>query len=90
MLALLVEMSGHGISHDPEAEKRHIAVIGMKSLGGGADRVGRFPSEKVPIPTWPFKCARRRGYMREFDLCRICFREMANEGQLPGITKSSW
>ena len=31
----------------PEAEKRNIAVIGMKSLGGGADRVGRFPSEKV-------------------------------------------
>jgi predicted aldo/keto reductase-like oxidoreductase len=31
----------------PEAEKRNIAIIGMKSLGGGADRVGRFPSEKV-------------------------------------------
>jgi predicted aldo/keto reductase-like oxidoreductase len=31
----------------PEAEKRNIGVIGMKSLGGGADRVGRFPSEKV-------------------------------------------
>lgn len=37
-----------------------------------------------------FKCGRRRGYMRDFDLCRICFRELANEGKIPGITKSSW
>jgi small subunit ribosomal protein S14 len=37
-----------------------------------------------------FKCGRRRGYMRDFDLCRICFRELANEGKVPGIKKSSW
>jgi small subunit ribosomal protein S14 len=37
-----------------------------------------------------FKCGRVRGYMREFDLCRICFREYANQGKLPGIKKSSW
>ncbi|MBI3634416.1 MAG: type Z 30S ribosomal protein S14 [Candidatus Yonathbacteria bacterium] len=37
-----------------------------------------------------FKCGRRRGYMRDFDLCRICFRELANEGKIPGIRKSSW
>ncbi|WKZ26395.1 MAG: type Z 30S ribosomal protein S14 [Candidatus Paceibacterota bacterium] len=37
-----------------------------------------------------FKCGRCRGYMRDFDLCRICFREFANEGVLPGIKKSSW
>ena len=37
-----------------------------------------------------FKCGRKRGYMRDFDLCRICFREMANEGKIPGIKKSSW
>jgi small subunit ribosomal protein S14 len=37
-----------------------------------------------------FKCGRKRGYMRDFDLCRICFRELANEGKIPGITKSSW
>jgi small subunit ribosomal protein S14 len=28
--------------------------------------------------------------MRDFDLCRICFREFANEGMIPGIKKSSW
>ena len=35
-----------------------------------------------------FKCGRRRGHMRDFGLCRICFRELANEGKIPGITKS--
>lgn len=37
-----------------------------------------------------FKCGRKRGYMREFDICRICFRELANEGKIPGVKKSSW
>ena len=37
-----------------------------------------------------FKCGRRRGYLRRFGLCRICFRELANKGELPGIKKSSW
>jgi len=37
-----------------------------------------------------FKCGRRRAYMRKFGLCRICFRELANKGELPGIKKSSW
>ncbi len=37
-----------------------------------------------------FKCGRKHGYMRDFDLCRICFRELANEGMIPGIKKSSW
>jgi len=37
-----------------------------------------------------FRCGRRHGYMRKFGLCRICFRELANRGEVPGITKSSW
>jgi small subunit ribosomal protein S14 len=37
-----------------------------------------------------FKCGRKRAYLRDFDLCRICFRELANEGKIPGIKKSSW
>ncbi|MDD5552001.1 MAG: type Z 30S ribosomal protein S14 [Candidatus Pacebacteria bacterium] len=37
-----------------------------------------------------FRCGRRRGYIRKFGLCRICFRELANKGLLPGIKKSSW
>jgi small subunit ribosomal protein S14 len=36
------------------------------------------------------KCGRPRGYMRRFGLCRICFRELALEGKIPGVAKSSW
>ncbi|CAD7844078.1 SSU ribosomal protein S14p (S29e) @ SSU ribosomal protein S14p (S29e), zinc-dependent [Olavius algarvensis spirochete endosymbiont] len=35
-------------------------------------------------------CGRPRGYMRRFEMCRICFRKLANEGMIPGVTKSSW
>ena len=35
-------------------------------------------------------CGRPRGYLRKYKMCRICFRKLASEGQLPGITKSSW
>lgn len=35
-------------------------------------------------------CGRRHGYMRFFAICRICFRELAMRGEIPGVTKSSW
>jgi small subunit ribosomal protein S14 len=35
-------------------------------------------------------CGRSRAYMRKFGVCRICFRELASQGKLPGVTKSSW
>lgn len=37
-----------------------------------------------------FICGRKHGYMRKFGLCRIHFRELASEGLLPGVNKSSW
>ncbi|MCH8288162.1 MAG: type Z 30S ribosomal protein S14 [Candidatus Marinimicrobia bacterium] len=36
------------------------------------------------------RCGRARSYMRRFGLCRICFRELALKGEIPGITKASW
>lgn len=35
-------------------------------------------------------CGRPRGFMRKFGICRICFRNLASEGKLPGVVKSSW
>ncbi|MFO8008963.1 MAG: type Z 30S ribosomal protein S14 [Candidatus Brocadiia bacterium] len=35
-------------------------------------------------------CGRSRGYMRKFRICRICFRKLASEGKIPGVTKASW
>lgn len=37
-----------------------------------------------------FLCGRKRGYIGKFGLCRIHFRELANNGMLPGVKKSSW
>lgn len=36
------------------------------------------------------RCGRPRGYIRKFELCRICFRQLALLGELPGVVKSSW
>ena len=35
-------------------------------------------------------CGRPRGYIRKFGMCRICFRELALKGELPGVRKASW
>ena len=37
-----------------------------------------------------WRCGRKRGYMRDFELCRICFRELASQGLIPGVKKASW
>jgi len=36
------------------------------------------------------RCGRPRGYFRKFGVCRICLRELAHQGVVPGMTKSSW
>ena len=36
------------------------------------------------------RCGRARAYIRKYKLCRICFRELAVSGQIPGVTKASW
>lgn len=35
-------------------------------------------------------CGRPRGFIRRFQVCRICFREMALRGEIPGVVKASW
>ncbi|MBU4480136.1 type Z 30S ribosomal protein S14 [Patescibacteria group bacterium] len=61
--------------------------MAKKSVIARSQRTPKFSSREV---NRCFKCGRKRGYMRDFGLCRICFRECANEGKIPGITKSSW
>jgi small subunit ribosomal protein S14 len=48
------------------------------------------PKYKSRIVRRCFRCGRKRGYMRDFGLCRICFRELANRGEIPGVRKASW
>ncbi|MBI2052337.1 MAG: type Z 30S ribosomal protein S14 [Parcubacteria group bacterium] len=52
-----------------------------------AKKTPKFSSRKINR-CW--KCGRKRAYMRIFGLCRICFRELANKGEIPGVKKSSW
>ncbi len=36
------------------------------------------------------QCGRSRAYIRKFGICRICFRQLAHKGELPGVIKASW
>jgi len=35
-------------------------------------------------------CGRPHGYIRDFGICRLCFRELAHQGKIPGVKKASW
>ncbi|MBV9093245.1 MAG: type Z 30S ribosomal protein S14 [Streptosporangiaceae bacterium] len=50
----------------------------------------RTPRFKVRAYSRCTRCGRPRAVYQRFGLCRICFRDMAHRGELPGITKSSW
>ncbi|MEA3463552.1 MAG: type Z 30S ribosomal protein S14 [Patescibacteria group bacterium] len=53
-------------------------------------KVKKKPKYSTRIVRRCWRCGRNRGFMRDFGLCRICFRELANSGDVPGVTKSSW
>lgn len=61
--------------------------MAKKSLVAKAKRTPKFSTRAVNRCR---TCGRGRAYMRKFGVCRICFREMANLGRLPGVKKSSW
>ncbi len=61
--------------------------MARKALIAKANRKPKFSTRTIRR-CW--RCGRNHGFMRDFGLCRICFRELANSGDLPGITKSSW
>ena len=57
---------------------------------GLIQKQGRKPKFAVRAYTRCRRCGRARSVYRKFGLCRICFREMAHAGELPGVTKASW
>ncbi|MDP3741556.1 MAG: type Z 30S ribosomal protein S14 [bacterium] len=61
--------------------------MAKKSLIAKSKRKPKF-STRLVRRCW--RCGRNRGYMRDFELCRICFRELVQRGEIPGIIKSSW
>lgn len=61
--------------------------MARKSMIIKAKRTPKFSTRKINRCN---KCGRPRAYMRKFGICRICFRELASEGKIPGVTKASW
>lgn len=61
--------------------------MARKALIEKAKKTPKF-STRVIRRCW--RCGRNKGFMRDFDMCRICFRELAENGDLAGIKKSSW
>ncbi|MFQ6674608.1 MAG: type Z 30S ribosomal protein S14 [Fidelibacterota bacterium] len=53
-------------------------------------KAGREPKYKTRKYHRCSSCGRSRSYLRRFGLCRLCFREMALRGEIPGVTKASW
>lgn len=53
-------------------------------------RAAKKPKFSTRITRRCWRCGRKHGYMRGFDICRICFRELASKGEIPGVRKSSW
>ena len=61
--------------------------MAKKSLIEKANRTPKYSARRVRRCQ---RCGRARAYIRKFGLCRICFRELANQGKIPGVVKSSW
>lgn len=61
--------------------------MAKKSLVAKAKRPARF---RVRAYNRCARCGRPRGYFRKFGLCRICLRDLAHQGVIPGVTKASW
>jgi small subunit ribosomal protein S14 len=54
------------------------------------EKSNRTPKFKVRSYNRCKLCGRPRGYLRKFQLCRLCFRKLASQGEIPGVRKSSW
>lgn len=61
--------------------------MAKKSMIAKANREPKFSTRAYARCT---RCGRPRSVYRKFGLCRVCLRELASKGELPGVTKASW
>ena len=70
------------------------ALINKQRSGKEAFLRAKAEGRKPKFPTRVYNrcglCGRNRGFIGFFGICRICFRELAADGQIPGVKKSSW
>ncbi|OGD61484.1 30S ribosomal protein S14 type Z [Candidatus Berkelbacteria bacterium RIFCSPLOWO2_01_FULL_50_28] len=52
--------------------------------------IGKVEKFKTRVVNRCALCGRPRGFLRKFGICRICFRERASIGEIPGVRKASW
>lgn len=69
-----------------EAKSRNSAAKISESRAAGK----KVPKLEVRHRNRCLRCGRPRGYMRKFKLCRVCFRQLALGGEIPGVVKASW
>lgn len=62
----------------------------LQRLAAAARRAGRKMAFSTRVYNICGICGRSHGFIRLFGMCRICFRELAHEGRLPGVRKASW
>ena len=93
------------LASEAESEHLELALLNQADFFAGAPIEMRVAARKslsqAPIPSAVIevkvraynrcrRCGRARAYIRKFQLCRICFRELANVGEIPGVMKASW
>ncbi|MEZ4180195.1 MAG: type Z 30S ribosomal protein S14 [Candidatus Doudnabacteria bacterium] len=64
--------------------------MARKALIAKANKSLKHPKFSTRVVRRCWKCGRKAAFMRDFGLCRICFRELASRGEIPGVVKSSW
>jgi len=57
---------------------------------GQLERQKKAPKFRSRLKHRCLRCGRARAYYQKFRVCRICFRELAHAGEIPGVTKASW
>lgn len=67
-----------------------VKQLRLKENFAKALAAGKKPKNPTRVYNRCGLCGRNGGYMRKFNLCRICFRELASRGLIPGVKKCSW
>src|SRR5450756_2021427 len=91
LLPFLTEVSRSGRSRDVGGDLRRSCYQLLLVTPGSSPRCAISRRQMRQSPNLRYtECGRPHSVYRKFGLCRICLREMAHRGELPGVTKSSW
>jgi small subunit ribosomal protein S14 len=67
-----------------------LELIRRKSITAKAENKPGIPMLPTRHRNRCWRCGRPRGFLRKFGVCRLCFRQLALNGEIPGVTKASW